>query len=255
MSEEFLKLKNRVIKTEKEIISLNNVYSQLEEENGDRCKEIKGLEDWRAARDRQLSALEQELYGKNPEDDSGLVDRIEALEKKLEALNWDVEHRTCNALLSYIERQKQELNELKEDNHIEHLNIANCISENIADIINLESVLTKSLDLAESIFTGRIDSKEDFNEYCRNINDLKKKLSGEKTAVYEGSGTLGVDRKTKLTNSKPESDCINIRENVKFLTNDTYIVISREDFDKLMDLAHDCDFQLYCKLKKEVEKS
>ena len=39
----------------------------------------------------------------------------------------------------------------------------------------------------------------------------------------------------------------------KFDRETDMILISREDFDKLMDLAHDCDFQLYCKLKKEVE--
>ena len=87
---------------------------------------------------------------------------------------------------------------------------------------------------------------------------ILKKLSGEKEVVQKGIGDdSSVDEPEPIrlssngmsigwknegmpsTHSKPESDCINIRENVKFLTNDTYIVISRELFNDIYEYVFD----------------
>ena len=102
------------------------------------------------------------------------------------------------------------------------------------------------------------------------LKALEKKNIEFSNYIHEGIGNLVLKNQKEIAELKPDSimHCfccgtdITDEKNCFCLTcfNDKIahdikkdMVISREDFDKLMDLAHDYDFQFYCKLKKEVE--
>ena len=155
-------------------------------------------------------------------------------------------------------------------------------TRDLDQMLNIESVLKKltlrTYNMCVALMTGlpleKLTIKKDLWE-------LYEDLSGEKEVVQKGIGDdSSVDEPEPIrlssngmsigwknegmpsTHSKPDSDCINIRENVKFLTNDTYIVISRELHDEIKEflyqhanvLYNKVAHQLYFRLKKEVER-
>jgi len=137
----------------------------------------------------------------------------------------------------------------------------------------LESVLK---ELGEKLIRWQYEQQTNYDKKCfaTSLRNTLNKLSGEKDPYEKAQKDLENEIAQWDDDSKPESDIL--YEPIKsdaldallhalpdefklswwkkqlsiFVPN--HIIISREDFDKLMDLAHDYDFQFYCKLKKEA---
>ena len=206
---------------------------------------------------------------------------IEELHHKIMALeNWKKEQYTkdFNYLNKEVCDRFNEINELKTDVN----NQGECIIEHERRFLMLESVLKDHLESHENVARGQLNPDISqtalFQLFDRDIKKQLQKLSGEKEVVQKGIGDdSSVDEPEPIrlssngmsigwknegmpsTHSKPDSDCINIRENVKFLTNDTYIVISREDFDFIYyghptGMTEKEYYRRKREIKKEVEK-
>ena len=122
----------------------------------------------------------------------------------------------------------------------------------------------------------RMVKLEKWKEEFRKVNDIadqykqrqeimKKEIAELKERIEKlENDSFYWREKVSSKDSKPESDCINIRENVKFLTNDTYIVISRELLENIIEYISceprhkmaDGDLKMLVELEKlkEVEK-
>ena len=177
---------------------------------------------------------------------------IKTLYKRIEAL--EEQDKECSEThIKYQSLFKKELTKLKEKiEELEKKYNETCkqIIDDI-DIIDMIAELEGNLETAFKLIRQLEGETESFNEReCETIlesiplrddskPDQPNKCSecggyrmGEYMVHNDGCSQCIT---TTTTAEKPDSDVINVRENVKFLTNDTYIVISRELFGELQD--------------------